>query len=65
MDVRELLGVTEEEFRANPELQAAIAHMNQIKPIEETKSAAETQEIEEEKKEDSAKGAGGTGGIMD
>ncbi len=34
MDVRELLGVTEEEFAADPELQAALAHMNKIKPIE-------------------------------
>ena len=34
VDVRELLGVTEEEFAADPELQAALAHMNKIKPIE-------------------------------
>ena len=30
IDVRELLGVTEEEFRNNPELRDAIAHMNKI-----------------------------------
>ena len=30
IDVRELLGITEEEFRANPELRQAIAHMNKI-----------------------------------
>ena len=36
IDVRELLGVTEEEFKANPELQAAIAHMNKIQPIDES-----------------------------
>lgn len=43
VDVRELLGVTEEEFRSNPELQAALAHMNKIQPIadEENKSAAQ------------------------
>jgi len=43
--VRELLGVTEEEFKADPELQAALAHMNKIKPIKE-----QPQVIEEEKK---------------
>jgi len=49
IDVRELLGVTEEEFRSNPELQAAIAHMNKIQPIEEeeSKGAAAAQQIEE------------------
>ena len=47
MDVRELLGVTEEEFAADPELQAALAHMNKIKPIE-----SQPQIIEEEKKEE-------------
>ena len=36
IDVRELLGVTEEEFKANPELQKALEHMNRIKPIEES-----------------------------
>lgn len=38
IDVRELLGVTEEEFKASPELQAAIAHMNKIQPIEQEES---------------------------
>ena len=52
IDVRELLGVTEEEFRANPELRDAIAHMNRIQPIEEEKGGAP--EIEEEKKEEEA-----------
>ena len=47
IDVRELLGVTEEEFKANPELVAALAHMNKIKPID---SAPKIEE--EEKKED-------------
>ena len=56
IDVRELLGVTEEEFKANPELRDAIAHMNRIQPIEETK--AEEPEIEEEKKEEERKGQG-------
>lgn len=46
IDVRELLGVTEEEFRANPELRDAIAHMNKIKPIDERPRM-----IEEESKE--------------
>jgi len=44
--VRELLGVTEEEFKASPELQAALAHMNKIKPIDESP------QVEEEKKDD-------------
>ena len=30
IDVRELLGITEEEFKANPELLNAITHMNKI-----------------------------------
>lgn len=47
IDVRELLGVTEEEFAADPELQAALAHMNKIKPID-----SKPQVIEEEKKEE-------------
>ena len=46
IDVRELLGVTDEEFKANPELQQALAHMNRIKPIDEP-----PQVVEEEKKE--------------
>ena len=47
MDVRELLGVTEEELRAaGPEILAAMAHMNRIKPI------SEQPRIEEEKKEE-------------
>ena len=52
IDVRELLGVTEEEFRSNPELQAALAHMNNIQPIDEEESKSATQpRIEEESKE--------------
>ena len=37
VDVRELLGVTAEEFRANPELINALKHMNNIAPLEESK----------------------------
>ena len=48
IDVRELLGVTEEEFRKNPELRDAIAHMNRIKPIDE---GPKQEIVEEEKKE--------------
>ena len=46
--------MTEEEFKANPELRDAIAHMNRIQPIEESKS--EVPEIEEEKKEEEVPG---------
>ena len=46
VDVRELLGVTEDDFKNNPELLDALMHMNNIQPIE-TKPG--TQEIEEEK----------------
>ena len=56
IDVRELLGVTEEEFKANPELQAALAHMNNIQPISEAAQQQDPQSqpqiIEEEKKDD-------------
>ena len=43
------LGVTEEEFKANPELRDAIAHMNKIKPIDE---GPKEEIIEEEEKKD-------------
>jgi hypothetical protein len=43
IDVRELLGLTEEDFRDNPDLLNVLQHMNNIKPLE----------VEEEKKDSS------------
>lgn len=34
IDVRELLGLTEEDFRDNPELLQVLQHMNTIKPLD-------------------------------
>lgn len=34
IDVRELLGLTEEDFKENPELLKVLQHMNNIKPLE-------------------------------
>jgi hypothetical protein len=41
IDVRELLGLTEEDFRDNPDLLNVLQHMNNVKPLE----------VEEENKE--------------
>ena len=35
IDVRELLGLTEEDFKENPDLLMVLKHMNNIKPLEE------------------------------
>jgi len=46
IDVRELLGLTEEDFKENPDLLQVLKHMNNIKPIErddeETKDPQES-----------------------
>jgi hypothetical protein len=34
IDVRELLGLTEEDFKENPDLLQILKHMNNIKPLE-------------------------------
>ena len=34
MDVRDMLGITEEEFKNNPDLLNALVHMNNIQPID-------------------------------
>ena len=34
IDVRELLGLTEEDFKENPDLLQVLKHMNNIRPIE-------------------------------
>lgn len=52
IDVRELLGITEEEFKSNPELLQAMQHMNKIQPIEEQPQSQITEK--EEKKENGA-----------
>ena len=63
MDVREMLGITEEDFKNNPELLNAIVHMNNIQPLDTQPKA---QEIYEETKDDgsgagASAAAGGTG----
>lgn len=35
VDVRELLGLTEEDFKDNPDLMDMIKHMNEVAPIDE------------------------------
>ena len=35
IDVRELLGLTEEDFKENPDLLMVLKHMNNIKPLED------------------------------
>ena len=35
VDVRELLGLTEDDFKNNPDLMDYIKHMNTVKPLEE------------------------------
>ena len=41
IDVRELLGVSEEDFKNNPELVNALKHMNNISPLEAPKENTE------------------------
>ena len=45
-DVRELLGISEEEFKNNPELANALAYMNEIQPVDNDPA------LKEESKED-------------
>ena len=47
IDVRELLGLTEEDFKENPDLLQVLQHMNNIKPIE--------RDEDEETKDDGSK----------
>ena len=44
IDVRELLGVSEEEFKANPELINALKHMNNIAPVGEARKGDNQEE---------------------
>ena len=46
IDVRELLGVTEEDFAKNPELLNALMHMNNIQPIEQQPKLQEIETTE-------------------
>lgn len=40
IDVRELLGITEEDLKDNPDLLNILKHMNEKAPIEETKDSS-------------------------
>jgi hypothetical protein len=51
IDVRELLGLTEEDFKENPDLLQILKHMNNIKPLEN----------EEESKDSTSGSKTGTG----